>query len=232
MENIWSSFDANQIPYFLKEDEKIILDFNKHINNDINYYYHPEILPVPFVGNITEAEVLLLIRNPGYDKVDNYDNDKYIDVCLKTLNQEYDEYPAEIPKLYCLEKEKFYMGRKYWTRRLKEYTNLYEFELVSQKFAIIEYMPYTSANYKQNPDFLFEENGYKIEEGYNKYYLKSQLYNFQLVKNAIGEKIILVLRGCQDWYSAVDGLKEKVVHIRPHREQGALSLKKQLFRWL
>jgi hypothetical protein len=65
-------------------------------------------------------------------------------------------------------------------------------------------LPYTSTKYKQIPNFLFNKRGYKQN------YLKSQLYNFQIVSDAIkNNKVIVVLRALKDWYKAVPELEGK-----------------------
>ena len=66
MKNPWSEFKDNpkQDNFVLDAERTIINKFNESASD--NHRVHTDIMPAPFMGNVFEAPVLLLLLNPGY----------------------------------------------------------------------------------------------------------------------------------------------------------------------
>ena len=195
MENPWKNF-ANNISsgnFILAEDSNVIESFNKDVNDD--YKIHTEIMPAPFMGDVLNSNVVILTLNPGYDKkeVDNGYYTNYKNYWKKQI-----EHILPVPNLplFCLEEE-YIKYSDYWDKKLKPLIEISSREKVAKNISVIEYFPYLSKKYKS----IYKRtlNGY----------LKSQEYNFYLVKKAIERNAVIVLmRGEKLWLKAVPELHE------------------------
>ena len=78
MKNPWSEFaESPKHDYYILDADKAIIDRFNEKEND-TYRIHTEIMPAPFMGNVLEAPILLLLLNPGFDEEEerlNYYND-------------------------------------------------------------------------------------------------------------------------------------------------------------
>ena len=74
MENPWTEFQNNpKQDYLILEADKLVVDkFNETANE--KFRIHTEIMPAPFMGNVLEAQVLLLLLNPGFDEEEERKN--------------------------------------------------------------------------------------------------------------------------------------------------------------
>jgi len=198
MLNPWENLEKNSNEFILPADKPIINEFNGFISNE-EFKIRTEILPFPFVGNVLEAPVVLLMLNPGYDEKEREKGfyEKFKDIFWKQLHHKYGEmdYPY-----YCLNPD-LNSYSDYWPKRFKQITDVTTELEFSKHVCNIQFFPYSSQ--KMNWD------------GFNKAlkgkYLTSQEYNFVLVKNAMRRNalIIFLRKGSQNrWYKAIEGLQE------------------------
>jgi len=194
MENPWIEFMKNPQNecLILDEDKLVIEKFNETAND--TFRIHTEIMPAPFMGNVFEAPVLLLLTNPGYDdeeaRKDYYNNYRHY------WENEIQHKPSipDLP-LFCLD-DKYIEKSNYWYKKLIHLINATSKEKVAKSIAKIQFFPYTSRKFKNIPN--------KILPGY----LKSQKYNFYLVQLAMERgATIIILRSKKLWYKAIPSLE-------------------------
>lgn len=200
MRNPWvelSKSDDN--PNLVLSDEKeIIRKFNERnrlINStsDFDYKIHTDIMPAPFMGDVNNSPIVLLTLNPGWDpkeeEVGFYKKyDPYWEQMIKH------QFPIPELPLFCLDNE--YADKSpYWAMKLRPLISKTSKELVAKNISVIQYFPYQSRKYKP------------LYKDLSKGWLRSQKYNFDLVKKAIDrEAIIVILRSKNIWFEAIKEL--------------------------
>ena len=195
MENPWTEFQNNpKQDYLILEADKLVVDkFNETANE--KFRIHTEIMPAPFMGNVLEAQVLLLLLNPGYDEEEERKN--YYNLYRHYWENEI-QHKHSIPDLplFCLE-DSYINFSDYWQKRLNHLIKATSKEKVAKNVAIVQYFPYHSKKFKLIPKRILEDN------------LVSQKYNFYLIEKAIERNAtIIILRGTKLWYKAVPLLEK------------------------
>jgi len=185
MNNPWRHLPKTP-PHILSEDFEALTKCGenpKHLGLQL------EILPVPYLGNIEKASVVLLCLNPGYHK--SLDRKAYKDkYCFReSLNSL--TFSNEIPFLCLDQKLKYTGGYKWWTRLLKRLMEEFGMKTLSEKLMCLQYLPYHSKTYCNPPCIL-----------------PSQKFTFSLLKKAIEDKkTIVIMRSKKLWFKAVPELK-------------------------
>lgn len=182
MRNPWKEL-PNKRPFILPIDENMVYSFNYTEKNRPRF----EILPAPFLGRPTNAEIFLLSLNPGFKEFDitaqNEDPD-YVE--HKRLSM---EFKSRFPFFIIDPEFPGKPGYDWWQKKLKELIGLYGVRHVAEKIMCIQYFPYQSASYKHQP------------------HIPSQEFSFYLVKQAINfKKIIVVMRGKRYWFKSIPEL--------------------------
>lgn len=152
---------------------------------------HTEILPQPYLGNVDSAKVICLLLNPGYSEAEGG-----IELnCQKFQQALSDNLDCTKPCLVHLNEYYDWTTGGKWLRRILKplLKRGVTYEQLEHNFAIIEYFPYHSKTFN-------------VKQGKP---LKSQLYGFDLVKQAIERgAIILIMRSETRWLDAVPELVE------------------------
>ena len=193
MENPWLEFvknlDDNNL--VLEQEQEIIEKFNNSTNE--TYKVLTEIMPAPFMGNVLTSPIVLLTLNPVYDEKEEEKN-YYNEYKLYWKNEiQHIHSVPELP-LFCLE-DKYVEYSDYWLKKFMSLISVSSKEKVAQNISIIQFFPYHTKKYKNIPKRLL------------KGYLESQDYNFELVKQAIERKaIIIILRSKKLWFEAIPDL--------------------------
>jgi len=209
MENPWKNliqeineegFNGN---YVLKEEQAIVEKFNEKLkgynNKDKEYSIHTEIMPAPFMGDVHNAPIVILMLNPGYDPTEE-ENGFY-----KNYMHYWKNEIVHIPSIpdypfFALDVE-YCKSSPYWGNKLKFLLEHTDRRTLAKKICTIQLFPYQSKNYKPIYKKLIKEENFDN-------YLPSQDYNFELVKNAMDRNaIIIIARGKNAWFEAVKGLK-------------------------
>lgn len=170
-------------PYLAKCDKDIKLaDF---------YCLRTEVLPQPYLGNVLSANVVCLLLNPGCSLAECG-----IELDSPNLQQALRKNLTDVKsRLVYLDDEFDWTSGGKWLRQ-KVLNPLSNYgvtrEDLNRNFAIIEYFPYHSTKF-----------GVKLKEP-----LMSQLFGFELVRQAIqNNAIILLMRSATLWFEAVPELK-------------------------
>lgn len=195
MENPWTEFQNNpKQDYLILEADKLVVDkFNETAND--KFRIHTEIMPAPFMGNVLEAPILLLLSNPGFDEEEER-KDFYNHYRHYWENEIQHKHSIPDLPLFCLE-ENYIEYSDYWQKKLNYLIQATSKEKVAKNIAILQLFPYHSKKFKLIPK--------RISGGY----LETQNYNYYLVKKAIERKAtIIILRGKKLWYKAVPLLEE------------------------
>jgi len=183
MDNPWHPLPRTA-PYILHEDLPFISSFNEKAGPD--HKIVTNILPEPFLGNITDAKVVLLNLNPGFSEKDLFwhTQPEFISENRKDLLHESN------PPFYLLNtKFRDSGGFIWWRAHLKQFISQFGLDSVARSFMCIEYFPYHSKRYKSMP------------------IIPSQQYSFYLVMEAIKRTLpIIIMRGKKLWLEGVPEL--------------------------
>jgi hypothetical protein len=182
IQNPWPLITQSGNNYILQIDQFAVSNHNYKAND--NHKFHSELIPEPFIGNISAA-VVALNANPGYMESDvNFHNTPKIQkIMMDNLSHDYSG-------LYYLSKEFDNSGGAYWWRRkLRRLIEDSSMESVSKNLLVIESMAYHSKKFK----FIN---------------LPSQQYSCQLVKMAIDRgAYIIIMRSKNVWFELIPRLK-------------------------
>ena len=180
------------------DDIPFIEEFNERTKNEPEYQLHTEILPYPFIGDVLDARVVLLMSNPGYKVSSNIEaHEKMSDEEKRFVIR------AQTQAMLLEDRAIFYSGPEYkpfndeqdwyWakkTRIIREAVPGAE-----TKIAAVQLMAYHSRKYKPFP----EKMGL----------LPSQEYTKRLVKYLIDKKdvIFVYARSKARWLDFVPELE-------------------------
>lgn len=176
----WKAFHTSQAPYVLEEDRPVLDQWDKkRSRKPSSSAYHPAqnwadytnapdfgaphdsrlhtgLLPMPFMGNLSEAKIFILMLNPGvgpHDYFGEYKVPEYREALLANLRQ--DAHPDGF--LFLDPKFSWHGGYRYWHSKLR--TLIDEFSkrrripygearrTVQKAIAAIELVPYHSEHF-------------------------------------------------------------------------------------
>ena len=194
MKNPWIEFKENpKQEYLVLDADRLIIDkFNETANE--NHRIHTNIMPAPFMGNVLEAPVILLLLNPGYDeKEEQLDYYNHYRPYWENEIQHQESVPG-LP-LFCLDEE-YCNYSNYWQNKLKYLIKATSKNKVAHNVALVQFFPYHSKKFKNIPKKISSEP------------LESQVYSFHLVKKAMDRNaIIILMRSRKEWYSRIPSLE-------------------------
>ena len=191
------ALDHHRTNFILKEERPIITKFNARVS-DI-YKIHTSLFPAPFMGDVLNASILILMLNPGYDPKEEIAGfySQYKEWWLKQI-QHISPKP-ELP-LFCFD-EDYSKKSDYWIKKLKPLTEVVGKEIVANQVAKVQFFPYHSRKFKPIYRRLLQEEGFEA-------YLPSQKYNFSLLKRAMENgALIIIPRSRRYWFEAIPELK-------------------------
>lgn len=190
MENPWLAI-PDRPPYVLPCDEAA-LPLARAAARGI----HLEVLPVPYIGSPSRAELYLLALNPGYGDED------------VSVDEQYPEWAGQqrrgltfraAPAFWTLNPIFAGVGIRgydWWSSRLGPLASVVGWDFVRERVMCIQYSPYRSRKYKGGA------------------LLPSQRFSFELVRDAMTRgKSIVIMRARRRWLEAVPEL----IHY-PHDE--------------
>lgn len=193
-ENPWQDLSLES-PYIAKQD-KSSLD---HLID-----FELTVLPDPYLGNLNDAKVVCLLKNPGYQEGDAAiccQGKFYFSQNRASLLHQSD------PPFYVLdERVNFSGGYIWWRRILNRIFNDSGMETskamkaINRNLMCVQYFPYHSTTWLGAPR------------------IPSQNYSFDLVRQAIKEKKkIILMRSEGLWLEAVPELRGQYVKIINYR---------------
>ena len=183
MNNPWHDL-PRQAPFIALCDADI-LNHPKYKMSGLRFDAFPE----PYGGNIHTASIVCLLLNPGFNEADittNFDNPYWVREVRANL-----EHKAKFPFLYLSPELKETGGHKWWTTKLSPLLKAdVTIGQLARGIMMVQFMPYHSVTYV-----------------HNKQYLPTQLYQFQLVREAMRlRKTIIIMRAKSKWFEAVPEL--------------------------
>ncbi len=213
----WREFDFNSDPLIHKKDKYLIsnpkckkylneskthLDFVS--NNDYfsdSTQVHINLIPVPYIGDITNSKIFLLMTNPGIDNIDYFAENSSEHLKQRLIENLRQELNHEFKFLY-LQPELLWHGASiYWQNKfsplinylIKEHGNSYReaSKIISDRIAIIQYFPYHSKSF-QLPNHILSniESNKKIV---------NFVQNYLLPKAKKEEVCLICARRIGDW---------------------------------
>lgn len=210
----WKSFDFKTKPY-VHPDDKILLRFNndyrdfQHYIKDPNFespekesYFHLNLLPVPYKGDIINAKVYILALNPGFRILDYYSESSSQSVRELLIKNAKQELTNEQFPFFELNPEFLWLGSgRYWTTKLKDIiseiqnrtnkTYVDSLKFLSKNIAILELVPYHSKEFKLKTTILKSLETTKIMVDFVKSYVIKKANN--------GNACVIVTRKSKYW---------------------------------
>lgn len=200
MENPWIELinSKDNTNLILSDESEIVRMFNDRnrlisATSEFDYQIHTDIMPAPFMGDVLNSPIVLLTLNPGWDpKEEEVGFYKKYDSYWEQIIQH--KFPIPELPLFCLDDE-YAKKSPYWATKLKPLINRTSKELVAKNISVIQFFPYQSRKYKDLYKDLTDDK------------LRSQKYNFELVRKAIDRNaIIVILRSKRLWFDAIKEL--------------------------
>lgn len=157
---------------------------------DRTSHLHFEIKPMPYLGNIQKATVVVLALNPGFvpEDLTGYNEPTFMKLHELSFTQEAD------PPFYAIDSRHASSGTYIWWHRILgslSKAGVSE-EQMSQHLMCVQYFPYHSVTYTNISPVL-----------------PSQHYSFDLVRQAMAQqKIIVIMRSSRLWYTAIPELPD------------------------
>lgn len=173
--NYWREVDKQKYgTYCHPKDNALINTIN--VNTKFNNYndfisdtafpefdvhsHHLNLIPAPYLGDIRNAEIFILMLNPGFGFSSYYEIDQ-LDLNSVMINNLKQENLGEYPLWFLKPQFLWTDGGSYWLTKFKGCmdqvatkqgkTAAEMLKVFSQKIAIVEYFPYCSASFKKPP---------------------------------------------------------------------------------
>lgn len=185
------------------------------------YKLRLNVYPQHFVGDIDNAEIIILSLNPGYST-------EYYDAYKNSTNKNGTKYEQTIKENLEMEKPFFHAFELanesdlgYWGNKMKCWVEDYDkkdnkkiiesLKKITEDIALAEFFPYHSISYND----MYDKLGKSTSSNSNrkiKDYLPTQKFLFEKIKKRIDDKndevIIILTRSFAKWYEAIEGLRD------------------------
>lgn len=165
----WRAFSPGSPPYLLEGDEALLerrqvvtirstKELIGHSEFDFqgNGTLHLGLLPVPFAGDLSEADIFILLQNPGFRPSDYFaelEDQQFREALRTNLNQQPPADGFSFP--YLNPSFSYQRGYEYWRGKLRDILSavitqhgclLQEaLQVVSRRIAVLELFPYHSS---------------------------------------------------------------------------------------
>ena len=185
------------------EDRQIVEAFNAQANDE--HRLRLDLPPEQFQGNPLNAEVIILMLNPGF--VEKCNVGKY-EILSITEQKEFIKAKCATMSMkdeLCVPDNDIInaIGEQYWPRKLK-----YVMETIpnaNKKIAVVNVLGYFSVKYKPIPKKLF---------GIDEQLLYTQKFTIRLVQYLMNKgKVIIIARGEKEWYRLIPKLETYVKKV-------------------
>lgn len=195
------------------EDKRYIDEFNSTVDND--YAYKLGILPEPFWGNVFDAKIAILTLNPGYIHSKNYEEYEKLDEDEKNqfIKDQCNSMSLKSTEFIPSNENRNNISDHYWDKKTKQLRK--DFKDANSKIALIQYVGYTSAKYKDLPKKITRKI-YRLEDDI----LYTQKFAVRLVEYLMQQnRVIIIARKKNLWFKNVKGLEnyEKLIILDNYR---------------
>ena len=239
--NYWTDVIKNKNSSFISSNDEQLFIENNRADLLLRYSYeeilsdrekfqqkgfHINLLPAPYSGDLSNADIFILLANPGYSLTDYYDESckDYRDAVIKNIKQEQVEYanPCFNPAFL------WTGGARYWNGKLKDIvqqlldTGVYNsyadiLKAFSNRIATLELVPYHS-EYLNPPRRIFDS----LE---SKKLMLTFIKEYVLPKARAGKALVVVGRRADDW--GIEDDRENNIIVYPHKQAQSFSLTSQ-----
>ena len=238
----WRSCALTAPPYAHPQDLPILrrsgrsliendaLDFESYVSGPrfgdrMDNHFHLSLLPVPYLGNLKDADIVILLLNPGFDYTDYWAETKMPDLRKRledNLRQSFDgvEFPfAMLDPKFC-----WHGGFVWWEKKLHDViatiaeerfkrNYLAALKDLSNRLACIELVPYHSSSFNDHKLINLLPSIGKARE-----YVQRVL----LPDAKAGKRTVIVTRQVKNW-GLSRGLDNVVIYEGGHTRGASLS---------
>jgi hypothetical protein len=183
-------------------------------NDRTSTMLHTGLIPLPYLGDLKNAKIYILLNNPGIGDLDYIAEDRFPELrraLTRSLRQELD---PEYPMMYLNPAFSWHGGGQYWISRFKEYISLImskevvtfheAMRTLSQQICCLEYLPYHSARFGLRQAFQESLRSTRL--------VKTFAQEDLLPRAARGEIGIIVARGKSRW--GIERPNKNVVYLK------------------
>ena len=239
--NYWTDVIKNKNSSFISSNDEQLFIENNRADLLVRYSYeeilsdrekfqqkgfHINLLPAPYSGDLSNADIFILLANPGYSLTDYYDESckDYREAVIKNIKQEQVEYanPCFNPAFL------WTGGARYWNGKLKDIvqqlldTGVYNsyadiLKAFSNRIATLELVPYHSESLRLPP---------AVADGLeSKKRMLAFVNEYILPKARAGKAIVIVGRRANDW--GITDEKDNNIIVYENRRAQSFSLSSQ-----
>jgi len=185
---------------------------------------HLGLLPVPFAGDLSEADVFILLQNPGFRPSDyfaEFDDLDFVEALVANLGQSIPR--SGFPFLYLDPRFSYHGGFDYWRRKLNGLLSLAmdhhqitlpeALQSFSRRVAILELFPYHSSVGGLEAKLLRDLRSVSLVRSYVREHL--------LPRAKRGDALLIVTRQARLW--GLEPTNNVVVYSGPEARSAHLS---------
>ena len=242
----WKNFDSDQLPYLLPEEQETLPKrFLNDSHNNWNDYisdpdfwappdkrFHPSLLPIPFVGNLKNASVYLLMLNPGFgphDYFGEYAVSEYREALKSNIRQQ-----PNCSFLFLDPRYSWHGGYDYWHKKLQK--SISEFAdktnisygnaqcYFKSQIAALELVPYHSSKFALTKGVQNNLHSVKLN--------RSFVHDILIPRAKNSECLIIATRASKHWELPDDcknivtytGAEARSAHLTPNSRGGKAIL--------
>lgn len=239
----WRTFDSGQPPYLLRGDEALLSDSKSvTIKSTDELVTHPQfdfrgdgrvhlgLLPVPFLGNLGQADIFILLQNPGFRPSDYFAelrDDELKEILKANLTQDVAE---EFPFPLLNPRFSYHGGYNYWRGKLAGILDLLRSQRgvtlaeamreLSRRIAILELFPYHSSVGGLRPSVLRRLRSVDLARRY--------VHEHLIPRAQRGEVLLIATRKARQWnleegsgVIVYGGSEARSAHLTPASRGGA-----------
>jgi len=233
----WKSFDSNSSPYITREDKEVIEpqrhytctsyeEFLSVVHGEggseffTKHKLHLGLIPQPFIGDLRQAKVFILMLNPGFgpiEYVQENQHQEFRDALRKNLRQSSES--LECPFLFFDPRFLWTPGGEYWKRKLKDIIEAFckrknvsyldATRVLSKKIATLELIPYHSASAPKDLVNLYSAT------------LMKEFVRDILVPRAVAKEVVIVCTRQTDAWGLNGSSCNNVIVYKPKERQAA-----------
>ena len=242
----WRELDLRTPPFLLRGDETLLEgDRSVVLRSRAALLSHPSfdflgdatlhlgLLPVPFAGDLSGADVFILLQNPGFRPSDyfaEFDDPDFVKALVANLGQRIPH--SGFPFLFLDPRFSYHGGFDYWRRKFKGLLSLAmdhhqmtlpdALQYFSRRVAILELFPYHSSVGGLGEKLLRELRSVSLVRSYVREHL--------LPRAKSGDALLIVTRQAQLWgleptknVVVYRGAEARSAHLSP-RSRGGLAM--------
>lgn len=250
----WARWRPEGPPFVLNEDREVLFSArsSKHLVTCASWRQarnradfgepgdrrlHLGLLPVPFVGSLLDADIYVLLLNPGLGATDyfgEYERPDFRRHRLRTLKQ---RFARTLPFGELDPRFAWHGGYIWWQRKLaavisrvserREMTFAAAREYVARRLAAIELLPYHSASFHDGGGWLRRLPSVQLARAF--------VHEVVLPRVRRGEATVIVTRKSKLWQLpkhrgviAYTGAESRAAHLSPHSSGGKAMLARLL----